>query len=354
MASTTYIGYVGGVAVAVGVGAAVAAASQGVANAETDTANTSAHTATSADTADPGPKSGPKADPKGDTTSDPKGDTTSGTESESGSEAEPGLETDVTATPGRKTTTASLTKKLRQTAEAFEAEQVEKLRAVFTPKPVAATPQSPNTRSDTRVQAAAEPAQDAALEPAAADSDAASAVTASPSGVLPPGVEPTTPSADPFRPEDPTPFAVPALFRNLELAVLDSPFVSIQYAPYVREGLEFAYRASQVVPVVDTVVPATEIVPQIFAALIGGHGNREATQVIVNQLLLTTQPAALLYYGYDQIADLLNMEFRAQELKEEAYATAWNILDPLHLLHIAGHSGLERYPGGVGAALGSG
>jgi hypothetical protein len=331
------------------VGAAIATASQGVANAETDAAaspgpsSSSVSGAKSSDTVDAGPKDAPKGDSKGDTkTNDPDADA-------------PETDTDLESAPHTKTTTASLTKKLRQTAEAFEAEQVEKLRAVFTPKPVTPAAPQKSTRGDTGAQSAAEPAPaPAAAETETADAEGPAAITASPSGVLPPGVEPTTPSVDPFRPDDPTPFAVPALFRNIELSLLNSPFVSREYAPYVREGLEFAYRASQVVPVVDTVVPVTEIVPQILAALISGHGSRDTTQAVVNQLLLTTQPAALLFYGYDQVADILNMEFRAQELKEDFYATAWNILDPLHLLHIAGHSGLERYPGGVGSALGSG
>jgi len=61
---------------------------------------------------------------------------------------------------------------------------------------------------------------------------------------------------------------------------------------------------------------------------------------IVNQLLLTTPPVSFLYYGYDEVADLLNVEEQAQDQKELLYATVWDTLDPLFLLHNEGNPGI--------------
>ncbi len=64
-------------------------------------------------------------------------------------------------------------------------------------------------------------------------------------------------------------------------------------------------------------------------------------QVAINQLLLTTPPVSTLYYGYDQLADLLNVEDAAAAQKDAFYALVWDTLDPGELLHIQGQSGLE-------------
>lgn len=49
----------------------------------------------------------------------------------------------------------------------------------------------------------------------------------------------------------------------------------------------------------------------------------------------------MLYYGFDQIADLLNVEDAAYAAKEELYITLWNNLDPQGILHNVGESGLR-------------
>ena len=66
----------------------------------------------------------------------------------------------------------------------------------------------------------------------------------------------------------------------------------------------------------------------------------DSAQGIVNQLLLTTPPVSILYYGYDEVADLLNIEEQAQANKERFYATAWDTLDPRFLLHNEGSPGI--------------
>jgi hypothetical protein len=49
----------------------------------------------------------------------------------------------------------------------------------------------------------------------------------------------------------------------------------------------------------------------------------------------------LIYYGYDELADLANLEVEASTLKDQFYTTAWDTLDPLGVLHVKGESGLR-------------
>ena len=53
-----------------------------------------------------------------------------------------------------------------------------------------------------------------------------------------------------------------------------------------------------------------------------------------------TQPVSLLYYGYDELADLANVEDTASALKQQFYSTVWDTVDPLGLLHVEGESGI--------------
>ena len=69
-------------------------------------------------------------------------------------------------------------------------------------------------------------------------------------------------------------------------------------------------------------------------------GDTAGAQIAVNQLLLTTEPVSLLYDGYDEIADLLNVEDTAFAAKEQLYITLWDSADPAGLLHSLGDSGL--------------
>ncbi|WP_231737455.1 hypothetical protein [Mycobacterium sp. IS-1742] len=301
MASQKYIGYVGGLAVAVGVGAAVAVAGQGTAHAETEspsTASESASDSPSAGAVDAGPK---KPDAESDKKADDK---------------------------------PSLSKKLRQSAKQFEAEQVEKLRAVFTPRDVEKDDDEPPAKrdnasdDDTEVSAAQarlvrEPVDEPVAEPV--DEPAAAAAAA-----------PVPWSPDPFRPDDPDPDDMPDAVLTLRDLLVGA--AGPEFRPYIREGVEAVYRGSQIVPWVNVVVPAYKIVPAFIEA---AQGNRVGAQVIINELLKTTGPVSLLYYGYDQIADLANMEYEARLLKEQFYSTAWDTLDPLALLHEYGDHGLR-------------
>ena len=69
-------------------------------------------------------------------------------------------------------------------------------------------------------------------------------------------------------------------------------------------------------------------------------GDKAASQRIVNNLIVTIAPVAILYYGYNEIADLVNLEQQALDLQTWAITTAWDILDPFQLLHNRGESGL--------------
>jgi hypothetical protein len=108
----------------------------------------------------------------------------------------------------------------------------------------------------------------------------------------------------------------------------------------VREGYEAAYRASQIVPYVNVAIPVGEIVKVLPGLAAGDAAAKDSAQIIVNQLLLTTPPVSLVYYMYDEIADLLNVEEEAQARKEEFYALAWDTLDPQFLLHNQGNPGI--------------
>ncbi|WP_231643362.1 hypothetical protein [Mycolicibacterium baixiangningiae] len=322
MASQKYIGYVGGLAVAVGVGAAVAVAGQGIAHAETESASSASESAGAVNT-------GPKKDDTADKTdkadeadaakdaddSDDKAESDKAGAEEKSSDAKP-----------------SLTKKLRQSAQQFEAEQIEKLRSVFTPRGVdhsEPTPKRDNASENESTDEVAEAgiAEKAAQDPVDEPVDKPVSLAA----------EPVPWSPDPFRPDDPDPDDVPDAVLALRDAILRAP-IDPRVKPVIREGIELAYRISQVAPVANVPVPAYKIIPALAEA---AQGNKAGAQVIVNQLLLTTQPVALLYYGYDQIADLLNMEYEARDLKQEFYRTAWDTVDPLALLHIRGQHGLR-------------
>jgi hypothetical protein len=143
------------------------------------------------------------------------------------------------------------------------------------------------------------------------------------------------PGSSPFRPDDPDPAGMPGSLtqvRNLVMSALPD-----QLDPIFREAFEFVYRGSQMVPFVNTVVPIFEILPALVQAL---GGDKAGAQIAINQLLLTTGPVSVLYYGYDQIADLLNIEEAAFAAKEQLYIGLWDAVDPSGLLHNVGASGL--------------
>jgi hypothetical protein len=146
------------------------------------------------------------------------------------------------------------------------------------------------------------------------------------------------PGSNPFRADDPDPTGMPAPLiqaRNLIMFALPDAL-----DPIFREAFEFVYRGSQMVPFVNTVLPIMEILPAVIQAL---GGDKAGAQTTINQLLLTTGPLSVLYYGYDQIADLLNVEEAAFAAKEQLYIGLWDALDPTGLLHNTGDSGLLRH-----------
>lgn len=315
MASHRFIGYVGRLAVAVGVGAAAMAGGPGIASADTES-NSSA--------VDAGPEK-PASDPDTTAASDSDADASDAPDA-------PADEPDDADKPkaGHK---PSLSTKLRQAAEQFETDQVERLRSALTPRKTKIDEPEPKRDNDSATAPTNEPTADVA--PAArlvdepADGPSAERVAAA-------AAAPVPWSADPFRPQDPEPDDMPAAVLGLRNLLMGA--VGPEFRPYVREGVEAVYRGSQIVPWVNTVVPAYKIVPAFIEA---ARGNRSGAQVIINQLLLTTGPVSLLYYGYDEIADLANREAEARLLKEQFYATAWDTLDPMALLHVAGQHGLR-------------
>ncbi len=140
---------------------------------------------------------------------------------------------------------------------------------------------------------------------------------------------------NPFRADDPDPtpagmFGSALAARNVALAV--SPDL---IDPFVREGFEAGYRVSQMVPWVNLPIPLAK-----SAGSAGG--DQRVTQVTINQLLLTLPPIGILYYGYDQVADLLNVEGGAANFKDDFYTVVWDTLDFADLLHNRGQSGLPQ------------
>ena len=71
---------------------------------------------------------------------------------------------------------------------------------------------------------------------------------------------------------------------------------------------------------VNIVVTVSKILP---AVLLAAQGDKDCAQTASNQLLLTTGPVSLLYYGYGQFADLLNMELSVHAAN--LYATLSNV-----------------------------
>jgi hypothetical protein len=289
MGSNKYVGYVGGVAVAVGVGAAVAAASQGVASADTGKSDSSS--ASDSAKTDAGPKKSATG-----TTKRPK----------------PASKLNDKPSSAAASDTNSVTSKAtsaKTTPADFEAAQVQKLQGLFighaAPRPAAATP-STTTETTAAVTAAAT-------------------------------VNPATAFWNPFRwmPPEPAPQDMPGPIWTLEqsfMAVFPNSVKAV-----AREGFEFGYRLTQMIPWVNIIVPITNIVtdlPNAFA------GDKAAAQRVINNLIVTINPIAVLYYGYNEVADVLNLEAPALQLQTWFISSLWNLFDPFALLHIRGEAGL--------------
>ncbi|UGU30944.1 hypothetical protein LT350_31330 [Mycolicibacterium smegmatis] len=378
-ASTKYAGYVGGAAVALGVGAAIAVAGQGTAHADTDSgsAKTSSKesskessTAGSASRGSSGVNAGPKADTKSGTKADTKTGSKTGSKAagkterprplskvsagvqkaadKAGKDIKKAVDTAAaraekaaartekvgahvsgqinsqinkaaaavskSVTDSLKPVTGTVKPVTKDALKDFEAEQIARLKEVFTPKEAAA----PNT----------EPEAGSALEKttptarATADTQVGAQADA-------PADPPWSPN--PLRPDDPDPTDFPDAIMDLRDALLGASPEFLD--PLVREATEQIYRGSQIVPWVNAVIPISKILPNLAPALGDDDAARDARQLIITELIKTTPPGSALYYGYDIIADLINLETPAAELKYGAVATVWNILDPLQLVH---------------------
>lgn len=299
MASNSYLGYVGGMAVAVGMGAAIAAAAQGSAHADAGKAESS-NTSDAGATGHAGPKKTTKPGANGTARSGrpkPVAKVAAATTSE--------VTSDVTKAVSEVPDRTQPSVKWPTPAE-FEAEQVAKLEGLFArPRAAAATEGSATGGSATQPS-----------------TTTAAAVPWSP---------------NPFRPmpPEPAPNDMPGVVWGLEQTVVGAFPDAVK--PLPREAIELGYRLTQMVPWVNVIVPLTNIVNDLPTAL---SGDKSASQRIVNNLIVTIHPVSVLYYGYNEIADLVNLEQQALDLQNWGISTAWNVLDPFALLHNRGESGL--------------
>lgn len=86
-------------------------------------------------------------------------------------------------------------------------------------------------------------------------------------------------------------------------------------------------------PWVNAVIPVSKILPKLAPALGDDDAARDARQTIVMELIKTTPPGSAVYYGYDIIADLINLEDPAARVKQQFIGGAWDLLDPFELAH---------------------
>ncbi len=370
MTSAKYLGYIGGAAVAVGVGAALATASQGTAHAESDSKAASSESK--------GPEKGPEK--KADTSVSQKAD-----KKKSGANLEKRLDkiADDISTAAKKapkpkfdpkdavenlqkqfTTT---TKKIAKT-ESTKVDKAETVIENVVTKP-ALTPLKPVAELTSKATEAAqalvklpapkidpidglaakatEVAQSLVKIPTINASDAAVKLAAAADSTwFVPNTGPVAWNWNPFREGDPIPQEMPGAIWNLEQTTVNlfSGVPVIQ--PVVREGFEFGYRVTQMIPWVNVVVPLTNIAQELPDAL---NGDKAATQVIINNLIVTIAPVSFLFYGYDMVADALNVEYQAQQLKDRFYTTAWDVIDFFGILHPKGQSGLPLSPTAAGS-----
>jgi hypothetical protein len=297
MASTKYIGYLGGAAIAAGVGAAIAVAGAATASAESE--------ADAPKTESPTTESGVQQAKPLEKLTDrieklTSAVTKAATPSKPTSSADVGSSDSKLSDAGVSATQITVRK---PTAKQFEAEQVERLKGLFQPR-------------------------EAATAPAAAKSDNDAVSTQADEQGIP----------NPFRADDPDPVDVPETVVAVRDQLVGAAPEAL--APYIREGVEQAYRTSQMIPWVNAIVPITKIVPLIGPATGDGTTALAARQAIVNELIKTTPPGSFLYYGYDLVADLANQEEAAAALKEQAFTGVWDLLDFGNFLHNDGESGI--------------
>ncbi|MGV0734764.1 hypothetical protein ABQF35_22800 [Mycobacterium syngnathidarum] len=328
-ASTKYIGYVGGVAVAAGVGAALAVAGQGTAHADSTDGGSKGSTSSTSQHTKAGPKRGEtKADTKrAKPVAKFKDAVKDNLDKRAGKIEKAATRVTESANAVTTTITGSLTKpvkpKPRPSAEEFEAGEVAKLKDLFNPKQAAAPKTETDTATENKTVAAPKLAAVQTQVDTAADD---------------PAWDP-----NPFRADDPEPTDFPDAIMDLRQALLDAS--PDQLDPFVREATEQIYRGSQIVPWVNAVIPISKILPSLAPALGDDEAARDARQTIIMELIKTTPPGSAVYYGYDIVADLINLETPGAELKDTAVATVWDLLDPFQLAHNKGNSGIGNAAG---------
>ena len=321
MASNKYIGYVGGAAIAAGVGAAIAVAGQGTAHADADGAKPASSESKASSTAK-------------DAKSVKKDASTSGSKRASVKAA---ADTAESVSPPKFDPSGAIEDLKKQ----FAGAKPTALAAGDVVAPDSATTTESVTPLATKASAAASvlvKTLDAAPSPKVVQTAAAAAAD---NWWYAPNTAPLPWDINPFRPGDPIPEGMPEVIWQLEKGVVNlfSPLPLLQ--PVVREGFELGYRATQIIPWVNIVLPLTNIVAQVPNLTSGDPVLfKDATQSIINNLLVTTQPVAILFYGYDAIADAINLEYQAQDLKDRFYTASWDLIDFLGILHNKGVSGL--------------
>lgn len=321
MASTKYIGYVGGVAVAAGVGAAIAVAGQGTAHADSTDGASKESTGSTSQHVNAGPKRGaakagevkrPKPLAK------VKENVRDNLEKRAGKIEKAAAQVTDTVKSAKPVAAAP---KPKPTAEEFEAGEVAKLKDLFSPKQAAAPKPAPVVEDKPETETVATSKTSITPKVAAVQAQAA-----------------TPWDPNPLRDNDPEPKDIPPEILNLRDALMGA--APNELKPLVREATEQIYRGTQIVPWVNAVIPISKILPSLAPALGDDDAARDARQTIINELIKTTPPGSAVYYGYDIIADLINLEDPGAELKVQAVTTVWDLLDPFELAHNKGNSGI--------------
>ncbi|MGW4097693.1 MULTISPECIES: hypothetical protein [unclassified Mycobacterium] len=331
MASTKYIGYVGGVAVAAGVGAAIAVAGQGTAHADsTDGASKESTSSSTSQHVNAGPKRGEAK--AGDTKrAKPLSTFKDNIDKQADKIEKAAAHVNKAVQAAKPAKPVSVKPKPKLSADEFEAGQVAKLKDLFNPKQAATPKPSPVVADQPETESVAQPKSGTLATPklgavrTQADTAEARADT------------PWNPN--PFRDDDPEPTDIPEPILNLRNALMNTALPD-ELDPFIREATEQIYRGSQIVPWVNAVIPISKILPSLAPALGDDAAARDARQTIINELIKTTPPGSLLYYGYDIAVDLLNVEDQGADLKVQAVTTVWDLLDPFELAHNKGNSGI--------------
>ena len=103
-------------------------------------------------------------------------------------------------------------------------------------------------------------------------------------------------SPNPFRPmpPEPVPVNMPDLIYGVEQTFVDAFEGVPGFQPFVREGFELGFRATQMVPWVNAAIPVINIVGQLPNVTSGDPVVRkDATQNIINNLIVTIHPVSV-------------------------------------------------------------